>query len=428
MSNYLTRPLSLSSQFSHCALPLRLDSYRGCSFSCTYCFARTRGGNVQSHRIVPANPKTLRNIFLQATRGYSSSIIHQFLRRRVPIHFGGMSDPFQPRERRDRISFEFLSELEHRGYPTVISTKSSLPMEKPYFDLLSSGWPVIVQFSVTSTEDKRAAHVEPYATPPSVLWKTMESLARAGVVVTCRWQPFIEDLVEDPFVYVRRIAEAGASHVSLEHLKIPVERTIRTKNDGEFSISNLRERYRRQGMLLDGREYVLEPVKKLANAISVRKIVYKHGMTFGAGDNELQFLSDGEACCSGIDRFRGFENVFKHQIALAVKRGTKKGAITIQSISDEWAPVGSIDRYLNSRTRISTRLNLPGSVTDHIRYRWDNLNSSENPSRFLGVTVSDQRDRTGARVFEFHLDRFKREGIGDAAIARHCEQARFGTV
>src|SRR5262249_10997849 len=101
------------------------------------------------------------------------------------------------------------------------------------------------------------------------------------------------------------------------------------------------ERYRRQGMLLDGREYVLEPAKKFANAISVRKIVHKHGMTFGAGDNELQFLSDGEACCSGVDRFRGFENVFKHQFALAVKRGTKDGTITIQSISDEWAPVGS---------------------------------------------------------------------------------------
>jgi DNA repair photolyase len=407
MSNYFTTPLSLSSQFSHCALPLRLDSYRGCSFSCTYCFARIRGGNVQSHRIVPANPKALRNIFLQADRDYSASIIHQFLRRRVPIHFGGMSDPLQPRERRDRISLKFLSELEHRGYPTVISTKSFLPAEKPYFDLLSSGWPVVLQFSVTSTEDKRAVHVEPHATPPSLLLRTMESLARAGVIVTCRWQPFIENLVEDPLLYVRRIAEAGASHISLEHLKIPVERTSRTKNEDDFSISNLKERYRLHGMLLDGREYVLEPAKKLANAISVRKLVHKHGMTFGAGDNELQFLSDGEACCSGIDRFRGFENVFKHQIALAVKRGTKNGTITIQSISDEWAPVGSIDRYLNSRTRISARLNLPGSVTDHVRYRWDNLNSAENPSRFLGVTVSDQRDRTGARVFKFHLDRFK---------------------
>jgi DNA repair photolyase len=196
----------------------------------------------------------LRNIFLQADRDYSSSIIHQFLRRRVPIHFGGMSDPFQPRERRDRTSFEFLCELKHRCYPTVISTKSFLPAEKPYVDLLSSGWPVIVQFSVTSTEDKRAFQVEPHVTPPSVLLRTMESLARAGVIITCRWQPFIENLVEDPLVYVRRIAEAGASHVSLEHLKIPVERTSRTNNEGAFSISNLRERYRRQGMLLDGRE------------------------------------------------------------------------------------------------------------------------------------------------------------------------------
>jgi DNA repair photolyase len=415
MSDHLTRPLSLSSQFSHCALPLRLDSYRGCSFSCTYCFARTRGGNIQSRRVVPANSKTLGNIFVQAERSHSSSIIHQFLRRKVPIHFGGMSDPFQPREERERISFGYLSELARREYPTVISTKSCLPLKQPYLDLLSSGWPVIVQFSVTSTEDTRAARVEPHATPPSVLLKIMESLARAGVVVTCRWQPFIESLVEDPVVYVRRIAEAGASHLSFEHLKIPVE-AIRTKSDNGFTISSLREQYRRQGMRLDGREYVLEPIRKVANVISVRHIVHKHGMTFGAGDNELQFLSDGEACCSGIDRFRGFGNVFKHQIALAVKRGVKTGAITIQSISDEWTPIGSIDRYLNSRTRISSRCNLLGSVADHVKYRWENLNSSENPSRFLGVTVSNRRDGSGARVFEFHLDRFKIDGLEDAAV------------
>jgi DNA repair photolyase len=404
MSDYLTRPLSLSSQFSHCALPLRLDSYRGCSFSCSYCFARSRGGNVPSRRIVPAKPKTLRNIFSQSDKGYSGSVIHQFLRRRIPVHFGGMSDPFQPRERREKISLGFLEELENRGYPTVISTKSALLLESPYIDLLSSGWPVIVQFSVTSTEDKRAALVEPHATPPSVILKVMERLAKSGLVVTCRWQPFIENLVEDPAQYVRRIAEAGAAHVSLEHLKIPIERSVKTKSKGDFSMPKLTERYHDQGAVIDGREYVLDSGKKIANVLSIRELVHQHGMTFGAGDNELQFLSDGEACCSGIDRFSGFENIFKHQIALAVKRGTATGVITLQSISEEWAPVGSVDRYLNSRTRISARFGLSGSVSDHLRHRWENLHSSENPSRFLGVTATDRRDRTGGRVFDFHLE------------------------
>src|SRR5262249_25277318 len=41
--NY-TNPLSLTSQFLFCGLPLRLDSYRGCAFQCYFCYARYRGG------------------------------------------------------------------------------------------------------------------------------------------------------------------------------------------------------------------------------------------------------------------------------------------------------------------------------------------------------------------------------------------------
>src|SRR5438270_3698567 len=90
---HYTTPLSLTSQFFFCGLPLRLDSYRGCAFQCSFCYARYRGGNTPDDSIVPADPKTLERVFQRTFREEQPpGVIGQFLRRSVPIHFGGMSD------------------------------------------------------------------------------------------------------------------------------------------------------------------------------------------------------------------------------------------------------------------------------------------------------------------------------------------------
>jgi hypothetical protein len=45
-------------------------------------------------------------------------MLASFLGRGVPMHFGGMSDPFQPAETRHRVTLEFLSALSDYNYPT----------------------------------------------------------------------------------------------------------------------------------------------------------------------------------------------------------------------------------------------------------------------------------------------------------------------
>lgn len=35
-------PLSVSSKFAICGVPLRMDTYKTCSFNCKYCFANFR--------------------------------------------------------------------------------------------------------------------------------------------------------------------------------------------------------------------------------------------------------------------------------------------------------------------------------------------------------------------------------------------------
>jgi hypothetical protein len=238
--------------------------------------------------------------------------------------------------------------------------------------------------------------------PPSLVLKSMEQLADMGVHVSARWQPYIETLAETPELYVRRIADAGAFHLSLEHLKVPLEDRGWASKRAGVSMPALKRQYQERGAWRDGREYVLPSIQKQSTILHVRSLAHRHGMTFGAADNDFQFLSDGEACCSGVDQFAGFDRVFKHQIALAVKRGTRDGIIKLGSIDKEWCPDSSIDRYLNSRSRIGSRNATGGTIQNHVAARWENISSPGNPSRYFGITDTGRRDRSANRIF--HVD------------------------
>ncbi len=122
-------------------------------------------------------------------------------------------------------------------------------------------------------------------------------------------------------------------------------------------------------------------------------------MSFGAADNEIQYLSDTSCCCSGVDRFPGFENFFRHQIGYALHKARGADVIRYSLIAMEWAPQGSIDRYLNSKSRLSGRKSQIGSLTDHIRGRWNEPAAPGSPSSFLGVTPSGVVDSSGDIVY-----------------------------
>ena len=55
----------------------------------------------------------------------------------IPIHWGGMSDPFQPIEKNIRASYECLKLLAETKYPFVVSTKGKLVVDPEYLDLLA---------------------------------------------------------------------------------------------------------------------------------------------------------------------------------------------------------------------------------------------------------------------------------------------------
>ncbi len=404
MPGRYTTPLSLTSQFFFCGLPLRLDSYRGCGFQCSFCYARFRGGNVPGATVFPADPHTLQRILargLGPDRAAPASTIGQFLRQRVPIHFGGMSDPFQHAERTHGVTRHFLQALRDFQYPTVISTRSTMVATSPYLELLRAMKAVVVQFSFTSIVEKTSQALERHTPRPAELLRTMEQLASRGIVVTCRWQPYVPGLSESPRKFVREVAAAGARHVAIEHLKLPVERNHFLWSDLAAARPSLWSDYQKASATRDGREFLLPPEIKLPTILETRDAVRKAGISLGVADNDLQYLSDTDCCCSGVDRFPGFEGWFKHQVAHAVRRCRTSDRIVYGAIAHHWTPKGSVDRWLNSHSRIGRHRRTSGSLAEHIRFRWNNPSSPFSPAAFYGVEPSDEFTAAGFRVFRW---------------------------
>lgn len=83
--------LSLTSQFYFCGIPFRLDTSPKCTLNCSYCFASSRSGRRTQLNLI-VNPDRIRK-YLERIN-YSNSLNAELLSSRLPIHFGGMSDPF----------------------------------------------------------------------------------------------------------------------------------------------------------------------------------------------------------------------------------------------------------------------------------------------------------------------------------------------
>ena len=85
--------LALTSQLPFCSVPLRLDTYNSCQFSCSYCFAKARGGAPISGATSEASHSALRQRLSRASEGAPKGAVEEFLQQRIPHTTGRNERP-----------------------------------------------------------------------------------------------------------------------------------------------------------------------------------------------------------------------------------------------------------------------------------------------------------------------------------------------
>lgn len=95
-------PLNVSSKFAICGLPIRVDTYKNCSFGCKYCFSNSRVICEFEKNLQVANlsslEKRLHRIF-DLNKVKENNFLETLIVNGITWHCGGMSDPFQPVEK-----------------------------------------------------------------------------------------------------------------------------------------------------------------------------------------------------------------------------------------------------------------------------------------------------------------------------------------
>jgi DNA repair photolyase len=199
-----------------------INPYRGCEHGCVYCYARP------SHAYLGLSPGLDFETKLFA-KPEAAKLLAAELRRRgyrpSAIALGSNTDPYQPVERKLKITRAILEVLAAHDHPLTIVTKSALVARD--LDLLApmaAKRLVGVFVSVTTLDRELARHLEPRAAAPHRRLETIRMLASAGVPTGVMFAPVIPALNDHEMERVLEAAAgAGARHAGWVLLRLPHE-------------------------------------------------------------------------------------------------------------------------------------------------------------------------------------------------------------
>ena len=199
-----------------------INPYRGCEHGCIYCYARP------AHAYMGLSPgldfETKLFFKPQAAELLEKEISKPKYRPEF-IHIGGNTDPYQPQERKLRITRGVIEVLVRFRHPFSVITKSALIVRD--LDLLSEAASLKltrVAMSITSLDRKLARSMEPRAATPEKRIEAVRKLTGAGVPVTVMFAPCIPGLNDHEMEAVlERAAQAGASGAGYVALRLPRE-------------------------------------------------------------------------------------------------------------------------------------------------------------------------------------------------------------
>jgi DNA repair photolyase len=197
-----------------------VNPFRGCANGCIYCFARP------SHEFfgLSAGLDFETRIFVKED---APELLRQALAnpRWVPevIGMSGVTDCYQPAERKLQLTRRCLEVLAEFRNPVTIITKNHLVTRD--IDLLSemAAWNgATVNISITSLDEKLQRVMEPRASTPRRRLDAVAKLAKAGVRVRVLAAPMIPGLNDHELAsIIKASAEAGAQAAAYIPLRLP---------------------------------------------------------------------------------------------------------------------------------------------------------------------------------------------------------------
>ncbi len=193
-----------------------INPYVGCQHGCSYCYARFMK-KYTGH--IGEEWGQFVDVKVNAAR-----VLQQQIRRKQKplteaVLLSSVTDPYQPLEKKFKITQSCLSVLKSHNVPVSILTKSDLVMRD--YDLLREITDCEVGMTVVTLEEKVRRVFEAGAPPTERRLTALQKLAEGGIrtfafigpIIPYLCQPSLENMV-------RRLAEGGVAHIFLDRLNL----------------------------------------------------------------------------------------------------------------------------------------------------------------------------------------------------------------
>ncbi len=197
-----------------------VNPYRGCEHGCVYCYARptheylgfSAGTDFESRIMVKMDAPQLLEAEL-SSRKWTPQV----------IAISGVTDPYQPVERRLQITRGCLEVLAKFRNPVGIITKNRLvTRDADVLSELAQYSAGAVNISVTSLDEKLQRILEPRTSPPGARLEAIAKMRAAGVPVGVMVAPIIPGLTDHEMPSIlKACAEAGAQFAGYTIVRLP---------------------------------------------------------------------------------------------------------------------------------------------------------------------------------------------------------------
>ena len=197
-----------------------LNPYRGCEHGCTYCFARPTHETLGFSSGLDFETKIL-------VKRDAPALLREELSRKTwkpqVIAVSGVTDPYQPVERRlglTRACIEVLAEFRN---PVLIVTKNHLvARDRDVLGDLARDRAAGVCVSVTSLDGALQRRLEPRTSAPERRLEAIRMLSESRVAVGVLVAPVIPGLTDHEMpAILRAAADAGARFAGYVPLRLP---------------------------------------------------------------------------------------------------------------------------------------------------------------------------------------------------------------
>ena len=248
-----------------------LNPYRGCEHGCVYCYARP------THEFLGYSPGVDFETKILFKKNAAELLRKEMAAKSwVPknLMLSGATDPYQPIERKMKLTRSVLEVMVEARNPVVMITKNHLvTRDVDLLAELSKYACITVAISITTLDPTLTGVLEPRTSRPARRLQAIRTLADAGIPTGVMVAPMIPGLNDHEMPDIlKAAADAGAKFANYTLLRLPyslkemfsdwlevhypmrktkILNRILMYRDGKLNVSEFGERFKGQGPIAD---------------------------------------------------------------------------------------------------------------------------------------------------------------------------------